>query len=426
MNNLFQKTYDVLKKKRVKQVGSLYLSMFISLIVGIGVSIINTRFLGKEAYGDLKFLQNIFSFAIYFITLGLFYSGSRLIAKKEYSGIKHQLFGNQIIISLLLSVFLFLFFFIFSFPQEKIFDNDLGYIIRLFSPLLFIYPFQLCFENVLQGDNRIYELSVFRLGPKLFYLIAVLIFTFFYGYTLTSALVFYFITIILFIIITGFRLKPRFDKVREMFRIVWNENKTYGFPVYIGSIAGLASTQIAGLTISYFVDNTNVGFFYLAITASMPLAMLPNTAGITFFKDFANMDQIPRKVFIFTLLIALVALTGFILLIKPLVILLYTEEYIEVVPLAYLISIGSTFHGLGDFFNRFLSAHGKGKQLRNSNFVIGLCNVVGYIGLVCYSGVSGAAVTKLIAGIIYAGLLFFYYYSYLKNSIIKTGNVSRK
>ena len=415
MNNLLYKVINILRKKRVRQVGSLYLSMFISLIVGIGVSVINTRFLGKEAYGDLKFLQNIFSFAIYFVTLGLFYSGSRLIARKEYSGIKHQLFGNQIIFSLLMSAVLFLFFFIFSYPQEKIFGNDLGYIIRLFSPLLLIFPFQLCFENVLQGDNRIYDLSVFRLGPKLLYLIAVIVFISFNKFTLTSALAFYFLTIILFILVVGFRLRPKFTRLREVFRIVWKENKSYGFPVYLGSIAGLASTQIAGLTIGYYIDNTNVGFFYLAITASMPLAMIPNTVGITFFKDFANMDQIPRKILITTLLVAFAALSVFILIIKPLVILLYTEEYIAVVSLVYLISIGSTFHGLGDFYNRFLSAKGKGRQLRNSNFIIGVVNVLGYFVLVYLFGAQGAAVTKFISGVIYASIMLIYYRCYTKN-----------
>ena len=392
--------------------------MIISLFIGIGVSVINTRFLGKEAYGDLKFLQSIFSFAIYFVTLGLFYSGSRLIAQKEYTGIKPQLFGNQIILSLIMSAGLFIFFFIFSFPQEKIFNNELGYVIRLFSPLLLIFPFQLCFENMLQGDNRIYDLSVFRMGPKLFYLIAVIIYAFFYQLTLTSALAFYFLTIVLFILLTGIRLKPRFNKFKEVIQITWKENKTYGFPVYLGSIAGLASTQIAGLTIGYYVDNTNVGFFYLAITASMPLAMIPNTAGITFFKDFANMDQIPKKVLGFTILIAMLALALFILIIKPLVILLYTEEYIAVVPLAYLIAIGSTFHGLADFYNRFLSAQGQGKQLRNSNFIIGAVNIIGYIGLVYFFGVQGASITKLISGIIYAGIMLLYYYRYKKNLML--------
>ena len=85
-----------------------------------------------------------------------------------------------------------------------------------------------------------------------------------------------------------------------------------------------------------------------------------------------------------------------------------------VVPLAYYTSIGAIFHGLGDFFNRFLAAHGKGKQLRNSNFQIGIVNLLGYILLVDIFGVYGAAITRLLAGIVYFSIMLFYYLKYIK------------
>ncbi len=416
MGSLINKIIISSGKRRVKQVGSLYLSMVLSLIIGIGVSVLNTRFLGKEIYGDLKFIQNLFSFALTFVTLGLFYSGGRLIAKKEHTEIKSKLFGSLILLALSMFAVLFVFFIVFSFPQEKLFDNNLGYTIRLFAPFLFIFPLQMCFENILQGDNRIYTLSIFRIGPKLFYLLSVLVFTYFFTFNLTSALSFHFVSIFVIIVLVGSRLKPNFKKFRSVFNVIWNENRTYGFPVYTGAIASVASTQIAGLTISYFIDNTNVGFFYLAVTATMPLAMIPNTAGITFFKDFVNMNDIPRRVFLATLFITLVALTGFLLLIKPLVLFLYTEEYMAVVPLARYLAIAATFQGIGDFFNRYVSAHGLGNKLRNSSFIIGAFNILGYTLLVYKFGVEGAAWTRLFAGILYLGLMINIYRNFRKSN----------
>lgn len=412
MRGIYSKIVFAAGKKRVKQVGSLYLSMVVSLIIGIGVSVLNTRFLGKEIYGDLKFIQNLFSFALTFVTIGLFYSGGRLIAKKKHSDLKNKLFGSLILLSFAMFVVLLVFFVIFSFPQEKLFDNNLGYIIRLFSPFLFIFPLQLCFESVLQGDNRIYTLSIFRLGPKLFYLLTVLVFTYFFSFTLTTALTFHFASIFVLIVLVVSRLKPSFRKLNQAYNVLWNENRTYGFPVYTGAIASVASTQIAGLTISYFIDNTHVGFFYLAVTATMPLSMIPNTAGITFFKDFVNMNVIPRRVFLLTLLFTLVALFGFLLIIKPLVIFLYTEEYLAVVPLAYYIAVAAIFQGVGDFFNRYISAHGLGNKLRNSSFILGAFNILGYTLLVYKFGVEGAAITRLIAGILYLGLMIKIYWNF--------------
>lgn len=50
----------LLKNKNAKQILALYTSMAFGLILGLAVSIINTRLLGPQHYGDLKFLQNLF------------------------------------------------------------------------------------------------------------------------------------------------------------------------------------------------------------------------------------------------------------------------------------------------------------------------------------------------------------------------------
>jgi O-antigen/teichoic acid export membrane protein len=228
-------------------------------------------------------------------------------------------------------------------------------------------------------------------------------------FTLTSALFLHLLTILVFITIIGFRLKPVFRRIRQVFKALWEENKTYGFPVYVGAITSIASTQIAGFTISYFIDNTNVGYFYLAVTAAMPLSLIPSTAGTTFFKDFVHMDKIPRTVFLITLMITLLALTGFLMIIKPVVLFLYTEEYISVVSLAYYTAIAATFQGLGDFFNRFISAHGYGNKLRNSSFIIAAFNILGYTLIVFKMGVEGAVITRLLASMVYFGLMWRIY-----------------
>ena len=49
--------------------------MTMSVLVGIVISVINTRYLGKEQYGDFKFLINFFSLAVTFLTFVFFYTG---------------------------------------------------------------------------------------------------------------------------------------------------------------------------------------------------------------------------------------------------------------------------------------------------------------------------------------------------------------
>jgi O-antigen/teichoic acid export membrane protein len=330
---------------------------------------------------------------------------------------QRQIAGGISMLAICMSIVLFVLFFIFSYFEEKIFDNQLGWYVRILSPFLFIFPFQLGLDNLLQGSNRIYQLSAFRLGPKVLYLLGILAYSYFFPFHLDHALIFHFGSLGVLIFITILSLNPSLSELTVTFKRILQENRSYGFQVYIGAVAGLASAQLGGLAIGYFIDNTNVGFFALAITASQPLAMIPNSIGTTFFRDFTGMDRIPSKIFVTTVLVSLVSLAVFLLIIKQLVIFLYTEEYLAVVPIAYYVSVGSILHGLGDFFNRFLAAHGRGKEMRNANILIGVCNVLGYLLLTWWIGVQGAAITKLLAGFTYIFIMAWYYRQLVKGVV---------
>jgi len=302
----------MLNNKRTKQVISLYLSMILSVFIGIGVSVFNTRLLGPQYFGDYKFLQMLFNFTVTFFTLGLFVTGSKMLAQKENELIRKELIGALINLAIIMSTVFIFFFFVFSFFQGRIFDKDLGWYIRIFCPLLFVFPFQLCITNILQGDNRIYELSLFRILPSILYLIFSAIVNYFFNFSLFYALCMQFITFIISILLIIIFIKPSFKKQKVNLLRVVKENKTYGFPVYIGTLCNVASAQLGVLSVGYFIDNVNVGFFSLAITITNPLMMIPGVVGTVFFKDFANSDRISNKVVFVTIILSIIALLGFL------------------------------------------------------------------------------------------------------------------
>ena len=408
---------NLLEKKKAKQVSALYGSMVFGILISIGVSVVNTRLLGPQQYGDLKFLQNLFALIVTFLTLGIFISGSRILAQRKNENINYQLIGALLIFAAAISIVLIIVLFIFSFFEERLFQNELGRIIRIFSPLLFVFPFNLCLEKIMQGDNKIYELSIFRVGPSVLYILIAIPFNYFVSLSLTSALAIQFLSFALIILIMIISFKPKFKNLKKNVSNIWQQNKTYGFQVYIGVLAGVASAKLGGLSIGYFIDNTNVGYFSLALALTMPLRMIPSAVGTTFFKDFANRNSIPEKATVFTLILSIIALFFFVMLIKKVILLLYSSEYIAVVPLAYIVSIGSIFHGIGDYINRFLGAHGKGKELRNGALAVGVSNILGYIVLVHIFGTKGAAATTMISGLIYCYMMYFFYMKYRKLQI---------
>ncbi len=401
---------------RIRQVSSLYVSMVAGLAISFFTSIINTRTLGPQAYGDFKFVNNLFSFFATIATLGLFTTGSQVLAqlRSEDHRRGHSV-GALLTFAGIISAAFILISIGFSAIEPKLFSNDLGLIILMFSPTVAVYIFQPCLENIYQGENKIHELSLFKLLPALVFLLFLMAANILGKLSVVSTLLLQLIAFVATSLVFLVRLHPNYSQSREYRKTIWEANKNYGWHVYIGILSNVATAYLSTFMISYFLDNRNVGFFSLALALTMPLTQISAVVGTTYFKDFAHADALPRKVTLATGVIAVFSMLLFLLVVKPLVLAVYTSDFAEVISLSSVIAFGATAHGVGDYFNRFLGAHGRGKELRNAAIAVGSVNVAGYIALVGLVGVQGAAVTKLVSGTAYCGLMMNYYRRYQKS-----------
>ena len=138
--------------------------------------------------------------------------------------------------------------------------------------------------------------------------------------------------------------------------------------------------------------------------------------GTTYFKRFASEDRIDRRVIKTSYLLTALSCVAFVLIIGFVVDLLYDDAYSMVAPVAAVLSAGMCLHGLGDMFNRFLGAHGRGKELRNGAFLCGGVILVGSVVLVYLWGIWGAVVTKITGDATYFFAMYKYYSSNVKHS----------
>ena len=404
----------IFRKTRVKQISALYASMITGIFVGIIVSVLNTRLLGPERFGDFRFIHSAYSFFALILAFGFLVTSSKMLAEKKNENIRKEIIGASLIINSVIGFVFIGVMIVFGIFQKHFFANDLSRIIIYVSPLMFFVPFIHGMENLYQGENRIYELSLFRQIPQILYIPGILI-LFYMGRVSVITALYCQLLIYGAVIIAGcIRLRPQFSELKTPFKQILYENRIYGFNVYIGSLIGVASTQFGPLAISFFSDtNISVGYYSLALTITMPLAMIPSVVGTAMFKEFANRKNIPARATFWTVLISAVSLTAFLFFVKPLVTILYSDQFINAVKLAYIVSAGQIFHGFGNYYNRFLGSKGQGKSLRNGAMVVGVVNLIGFMTLVPKFGAEGAAFTKLASGIVFLGSMFFYYKRYI-------------
>jgi O-antigen/teichoic acid export membrane protein len=409
IHNTLLDALQIVRSRRFRQIGTLYSTMILSVGIGIVVSIFNTRTLGPQAFGDMRFMFALFSFIVPFIHLGLFVSGSRQVALKENQAIKQNLIGALYVLAGVMSLVMSLGMFLFSFFENRFFHNELGVTLRIASFLLFMYPFQLCVEAIMSGDNRIYELSAFRLLPKILYLAVAFVFIQFIPLNALYSVLFYLVANGALAIFFVCYLHPSLKGLRANLTQIWKANKTHGLQVYIGAIASQASANLGGLIIGFLLNNLQVGLYSLAMTITEPLVLISGSIATSWFKDFANRKSIPRKATLTTLFLSVLALGAFLLLIDKVIVLLYSKRYSAVIPLTYIIAVGSIVHGFGDYLNRFISAHGAGKYNRNGSIVVGVVNLLGFFLLIRLFGLKGAAYTRVCAGLVYCLMMWIYY-----------------
>jgi O-antigen/teichoic acid export membrane protein len=399
----------VLRSSRARQTGVLYISLVASLALGIIVSVINTRFMGPKAFGDFKFIQTIWSLSVIFMTLGLFTTGGNLLALKKTPAEEKPLLGGLLLIAIGMSlVFMFLMIGL-SFPIGLVYGDVIGSKIRLYSSLLFVFPMQLYLQEALRGTNDIYGLAWLNALPQLLYIPAALLVNKEYGFSLDSALLLFLLGIAVTVVIIALRSKPRFTDIKRDIGEIFHENRNLGFHVYVALLITTATAQLSQFTLAYFFDTRLVGMFALALTITMPLTMIPNAIATTFFKHFASLDRIPKKVIVAASLLSVASCVLFILVIKKIVVILYTESFLEMVTLAHICAFGSTIHGIADIYNRYLLSHGETRKLRNNAMHLGVISILGYVFLVFWLGAIGAALTKLIVDVFYFIIMLVYY-----------------
>lgn len=403
-------------KDTINKIITLYGTTIIGVGLGFVVSVFNTRVLGKEAFGDFKFIETVFRFLASLVSVGVFVSITRMLAIAKDKTYTQNLLGFFVLALAGAGIIGIVLLVVFSFLEPIWFSDNLGPIYRKYAVLIFAILGNIALREILKGLNKIYTISILNAIPAILYL------TVAYVYNLNNPLYMEDILLLLyglqliFIIVIIFKLKPSFNIKKALVKDVIHENNTNGRPIYYGSLAGVATAHIVGFSLSYYIDNIQVGFFTLAMTVCSPLIMVPSVLGTVLFKKFANFDYIPRKVIIFSILAAVFALIVFYVCIERVFLLFYSEDFSPTIEISKILILGFLLHGFGDLINRFLGAKGKGKLLRNAAFVVGIVNVLGYTILVKFFGVTGAIITKIFASATYLFMMYYYYTKFIKTN----------
>lgn len=409
---------------RFQQVVKLMSWNFFGIPLSLVTNIVITRFLGAKNYGDYMFINNIFNIAILIISLGFFQAGNRALVLANEKQTAKEYYGAELIITGGIYILMIVSLLIFGIFDKNIAAKGIKTEFLYIIPFGFVYLLMQYFETLFQADNQIELLIKTRYFPKFGFLIsAILIYFLFQNYIGNRLFIiwtFFLSTQIIVYIYVIKKINVSFKNFMHRIKEIWGYNRTFGLNVYIGSLFSIGFAQLAGIIISYNgVNNSGVGFYSLALTLVAPLSFIPNVIATTHYKDFSKIEKVTNKLLIITITISLFALIISWLIIPPFIHYFYKQEFLVVIRLSYIASIGVMFYGLADFFNRFLGANGDGKALRNSSIIVGICILISNIIFIPIWHETGASLTYLFAGLVYFLTIYFYYNRMVKRNINK-------
>ena len=86
--------------KSTKQATILYITTILGTVLGVLASVINTRSLSPESYGDVRYVNNLIGFISGLLLLGYFTSGSRLLALAKSKQEAKEIKGSMLLVLL--------------------------------------------------------------------------------------------------------------------------------------------------------------------------------------------------------------------------------------------------------------------------------------------------------------------------------------
>lgn len=400
---------------QVKQVVSLYSVNLVSIPLGIVSSVIMTRNLTPDQYGSYKYVLSLCNLLATLVTFGFFQAGSRALLLNDDKEKARQIYGAEIILTAIMSLFMSLSLFIISFYEN---DPIVKKAIYIIIPFCFVFLVTRITDVMLRADNKVSLIVQYKILTPILEIVAVVVlFYVIRQYRVDYVILLSMIGQLICVAYLVIKMNISFKSFSDIYKEIWYYNKTYGFHVYLGAIAGIGFAQLTPVFVGIFgVNNSGVGYYSLAATIASPLAMIPVSIATVKYRDFSKYAVVPRKILILTIAITLAAYLCMCFLVYPFVMIFYGESYSSVILLSIVIGIGTVIHGMGDFYNYYFSAKGLGKQIKNTAIIVGFGSLVANLLFIPFFNEYGAAYTKIFCGCLYLGVMLLYYSKSIKHS----------
>jgi O-antigen/teichoic acid export membrane protein len=391
-----------LKQLLTSWTGLLTISQLISLGFGFISSIIIANSLGIKKFVIFTFYFSITSIFLLFFRFGYFSSIGVLIVKTNNKKRQSELIGAGFVLSILIGVIYSLFLFLISNYIDDFFKSNIrNFIINTLVFLIFL-PLTMYINQVVQSLNKYKPLIIYNiLSASISFII--ILFLYFSHILSIEYLIFAKIIpmsiVILSVFIICFNMK--FSNLFKNLAIINLKNRKHGFHLYLGQIVDQSIYKSDELMIQYFVGNSELGLYKIAQQLINPFGILAKNYAFSKFKIIAKSSFIDKKFQKNIFLISIYSIITSLIFSYIVINYFYIDEYKFAFYIVIILSFAVFINSITQLYNIFLTSHSMGKYSKNANFRMAFFNLIGNFVLIPILSGLGAALSSIIAVLIY-------------------------
>lgn len=384
-------------RRFAKDTAFTVLANILTLVLGLGSSVILARLLGPEGRGIYALAGLLPSLVVTFINLGIGPATVYYTAQGQYQ--QKEILGNTIFLGLItgiigtivgLTVTIFL--------RENVFPNIAAEYLLIAIGIIPVNLFFFYLRSLLLGAQRVKEYNVLDICQSFcfFALAALALWVMGLGVigALLAAIISWFLAATIALlwawrVADGISLRLNASYIKDV--------SMYGVQAHLANILGFLNYRLDMFLVNLFLNPTAVGFYSISVGLAEKLWLISQAASVVLFpRVAAETDALRRKEF--TPLVARTVLWGTLLASLPLLFLvrfvivsLYSEEFLPAVRPLQILLPGIVVLSVWRLLANDLA--GRGKPMLNT-YITGVAvavNIALNLLLIPYYGIEGAA-----------------------------------
>jgi O-antigen/teichoic acid export membrane protein len=355
-----------------------------------------TRNLSTGAFGNYSFAVSFLFFVALFFEFGLFQPAARLAAVSG-SQERREVVGAALLAYLPVGLAFSGTVLVLSFWVDDWFNVDAANTIRVAAVPAIAFPFYFVLQQLAQGMDRLHIASIATVLAQLVLVVLLTIQVAIGEVTTSSALVFRALGLLVAGLLSAFALRPLFAETARWARVFVQHARQWGFQVFVGRVLSIGTYNMDILMLGIWTSSRSVGMYALAGSIATASGFPVVGFSSALYGRMARSPAIERRWLVRSLSIGIPCMVAAWLLAAPVIRIFFSPRYEAAAALVLPLALAQLVRGTTGIFNTFLTAHGRGTDLRNAGLVLTLSNVAFNFLLIPSFGASGAAWASLLA-----------------------------